>query len=87
SFIERALGVAKANELYEAESGTTLSQSELARRLTADGYPIAQSHISRMQDTVRYLLPAIPKILYGGLGKHQIERLINLRKGASRAWE
>lgn len=87
SFIERALGVAKANELYEAESGTSLSQSELARRLTADGYPIAQSHISRMQDTVRYLLPAIPQILYGGLGKHQIERLINLRKGASRVWE
>ncbi len=87
SFIERALGVAKANELYEAEGSTSLSQSELARRLTADGYPIAQSHISRMQDTVRYLLPAIPTILYGGLGKHQIERLINLRKGASRVWE
>ncbi|MBS0418000.1 MAG: ParB family protein [Proteobacteria bacterium] len=87
SFIERALGVAKANELYEAESSTSLSQSELARRLTADGYPITQSHISRMQDTVRYLLPAIPTILYGGLGKHQIERLINLRKGASRVWE
>jgi ParB family protein of integrating conjugative element (PFGI_1 class) len=87
SFIERALGVAKANELYEAEGSTSLSQSELARRLTADGYPITQSHISRMQDTVRHLLPAIPKILYGGLGKHQIERLINLRKGASRVWE
>jgi ParB family protein of integrating conjugative element (PFGI_1 class) len=87
SFIERALGVAKASELYEGESGAPLTQSELARRLTADGYPINQSHISRMQDTVRHLLPAIPTILYGGLGKHQIERLINLRKGAHRAWE
>jgi ParB family protein of integrating conjugative element (PFGI_1 class) len=87
SFIERALGVAKANELYEHESGTTLSQSELARRLSADGYPITQSHISRMQDTVRYLLPAIPQILYTGLGKPQIERLATLRKNASRAWE
>ena len=87
TFIERALGVAKANELYEGESGTPLSQSELARRLTTDGYPITQSHISRMQDTVRHLLPAIPRILYGGLGKHQVERLINLRKGAARAWE
>lgn len=87
SFIERALGVAKASELYEGESGASLTQSELARRLTADGYPINQSHISRMQDTVRHLLPAIPTILYGGLGKHQIERLINLRKGAHRAWE
>lgn len=87
SFIERALGVAKANELYEQESGSALSQSELARRLTADGYPVAQSHISRMQDTVRYLLPAIPQILYGGLGRPQIERLATLRKNASRVWD
>jgi len=31
TFIERALGVEKAREFYEAESGATLSQSELAR--------------------------------------------------------
>src|SRR3546814_2215903 len=48
TFIERALGVEKAREFYEEESGTTLSQSELARRLAADGYPVQQSHISRM---------------------------------------
>lgn len=87
SFIERALGVEKARELYERESGQSLSQSELARRLTADGYPITQPHISRMQDAVRYLLPAIPSILYAGLGKPQIERLATLRKGAEGAWE
>jgi ParB family protein of integrating conjugative element (PFGI_1 class) len=87
TFIERALGVEKARELYEQESGQPLSQSELARRLTADGYPITQPHISRMQDAVRYLLPAIPSILYAGLGKPQIERLATLRKGAECAWE
>lgn len=87
TFIERALGIEKARELYEQEVGKPLSQSELARRLAADGYPIQQSHISRMQDTVRYLLPAIPNVLYGGLGRHQVERLAVLRKAAEWAWE
>ncbi len=87
TFIERALGVEKARELYEQESDKPPSQSELARRLAADGYPVQQSHISRMQDTVRYLLPAIPNVLYGGLGRHQVERLAVLRKAAELAWE
>jgi ParB family protein of integrating conjugative element (PFGI_1 class) len=87
SFIERALGVEKARELYEQESGSTLSQSELSRRLAADGYPVTQPHISRMQDAVRYLLPAIPTVLYAGLGRPQIERLTMLRRAAARIWE
>ena len=91
SFIERALGVEKAREFYEQElgrdSGQALSQSELARRLTADGFPLPQSHISRMQDAVHYLLPAIPNLLYGGLGRHQVERLAVLRKACERIWE
>ena len=87
SFIERALGVEKAREFYEQESGQALSQSELARRLTADGFPLPQSHISRMQDAVHYLLPAIPNLLYGGLGRHQVERLAVLRKACERTWE
>ncbi len=68
TFIERALGVEKAREFYEQESGAALSQSELARRLAADGFPVQRSHITRMADAVRYLLPAIPTVLYGGLG-------------------
>ncbi len=87
SFIERALGVEKARELYEGESGQELSQSELARRLSADGYPITQSYISRMQDAVQYLLPAIPTVLYGGLGRHQAERLTALHKAGVRIWD
>lgn len=88
SFIERALGIEKARQLYEQENGgQALSQSDLARRLTADGYPAQQSHISRMQDAVRYLLPAIPTVLYGGLGRHQVERLAVLRKACERTWE
>lgn len=87
TFIERALGVEKAREFYELESSTTLSQSELARRLAADGYPVQQSHISRMADAVRYLLPAIPTVLYAGLGRHQVERLSVMRKACMLTWE
>ncbi|QVX40780.1 hypothetical protein J4H89_23655 (plasmid) [Ralstonia solanacearum] len=86
TFIERAIAVERAREFYEQESPATLSQSELARRLTQDGYPITQPHISRMQDAVYHLLPAIPKLLYGGLGKPQIERLAALRRAAAQAW-
>lgn len=87
TFIERALGVEKAREFYERETGSTLTQSDLARRLTADGYPVQQSHISRMQDAIHYLLPAIPTVLYGGLGRHQVERLAVLRKACERTWD
>ncbi|OGA58467.1 MAG: hypothetical protein A2710_23810 [Burkholderiales bacterium RIFCSPHIGHO2_01_FULL_64_960] len=87
TFIERALGVEKARELYELEVSAPLTQSELARRLAADGYPVQQSHISRMADAVRYLLPAIPTVLYAGLGRHQVERLSVMRKACMLTWE
>ncbi|CAI2796247.1 MULTISPECIES: ParB family protein [Pseudomonas] len=85
TFIERALAVAKLKTMLEAE-GAVLSQRELVRRLVAGGYPISQSHISRMLDTLEHLLPAIPQTLYAGLGKPQIERLIGLRSQAERTW-
>lgn len=40
-----------------------------------------------MNDAVRYLLPAIPTVLYGGLGRHQVERLSVMRKACMLAWE
>ncbi|MEJ0206363.1 ParB family protein [Pseudomonas aeruginosa] len=86
-FIERAIGVKKAKVLYEQENGgENISQRELARRLKADGYPVSQSHISKMLDTVEVLLPAVPVMLYSGLGKPQIEKLLSLRKSASSCW-
>lgn len=86
TFIERALSIAKLKALFEQE-GQTLSQSELARRLSAGGYPVSQPHISRMFDTLEHLLPALPQTLYAGLGKPQIERLLGLRKQAQRVWD
>ncbi len=85
TFIERALAVAKLKTMLEPD-GATLSQRELARRLAAGGYPISQSHISRMFDTLEHLLPAIPQTLYAGLGKPKIERLITLRSQAEQTW-
>lgn len=86
SFIERAIAVEKLRELYEQEDGKPLSQSELARRLRADGYPVIQPHISRMRDAIQYLLPAIPNVLYAGLGRHQVEQMISLRRAGARSW-
>ncbi|QQD55324.1 ParB family protein [Pseudomonas fluorescens BBc6R8] len=86
TFIERALGVERAREFYQLEVDTPISQRELAKLLKQDGYPISQPHISKMQDAVRYLLPAIPNALYGGLGKPQIEKLTSLRRASEKAW-
>lgn len=86
NFIERALGVDKARELYEQETQTEVSQTELAKRLSADGYPVSQSLISRMRDCIHHLLPAVPNLLYAGLGRPQIERLTMLRRAAERVW-
>lgn len=86
-FIERALGVDKARALYEAESKQNISLRDLSRRLAADGYPISASHLSRMQDTIRYLLPAVPGLLYSGLGVDRITKLLSLRKSAALCWD
>jgi len=86
-FIERAIGVDKAKALYEEEAGESISLRELSRRLGADGYPISHTHISRMQDTIRYLLPAIPTVLYSGLGVDRVSKLLSLRKSALQCWE
>ncbi len=87
SYIERSQAVDQARQLYEQECGYALNQRELAERLTADGYPVDQPSISRMGDTLRYLLPAIPDALYAGLGRPQIRKLLLLRKAAQRAWQ
>ncbi|WP_010203051.1 ParB family protein [Pseudomonas syringae group genomosp. 3] len=86
-FIERAVGIENARTIYEQETGESISQRELAKRLKADGYPVSQPHISKMQETIRCLLPVIPAALYSGLGKPQIERLLTLRKAAAQTWQ
>ncbi|MGY4526770.1 ParB family protein [Pseudomonas sp. TE21394] len=85
TFIERALAVAKLKDML-LPGDTRLTQRELATRLSEDGYPISQSHISRMFDALEHLFPVIPQVLYAGLGKPAIERLISLRRRAESIW-
>lgn len=87
SYIERSQAVEQARQLYEQESGQPLNQSELAARLTEDGYPVDQPSISRMGDTVAHLLPAIPDALHAGLGRPQVGKLLRLRKAAQQTWK
>lgn len=85
TFIERSLAVAKLKDMLQ-EPDVLLSQRELSTRLSKGGYPISQSHISRMFDTLEHLLPVIPQMLYAGLGKPTIVRVINLRRRAESIW-
>ncbi|MGL4666428.1 MAG: hypothetical protein ACRCWR_00685, partial [Saezia sp.] len=64
-----------------------LSQSALASKLKADGYPVSQPTISNMQEAVSYLLPVIPGLLYGGMSKRQIRNILSLRKALSDNWD
>ncbi len=82
SFIERALGINKARELYQQVEKCQLSQRELAEHLKNDGYPINQSHIGRMEQALEYLLPCIPEVLYAGMGRSQVEKLLSLRSAS-----
>lgn len=86
TFIERALAVAKLRAMFEQE-GASPSQRELASRLRSQGYPVSQPHLSKMFEALEHLLPGMPQVLYGGLGKPSIERLLSLHRRAEHAWQ
>lgn len=86
TFIEKAIGITKAREILEKSKGS-LSQRLLAEELQKIGYPISQSHIVKMEQTIKYLLPCIPDVLYDGLGRHQIEQLISIRSILEQAYD
>ncbi|TCQ85852.1 ParB family protein [Pseudomonas sp. JUb52] len=85
-FIERAVHLEAIKQHYLMESGGSLSLREFSRKLKEDGYSISHSHLSKMQEAVRILLPAVPSLLYSGLGKPQIEKILALRSAALQAW-
>lgn len=68
AFIEKALGIRDARALYEEKLGKAVSLRELSSLMSADGYPVHFSSISRMEDTVKYLYPFMPSLLKSGLG-------------------
>lgn len=85
-WIERCLGVSKTRELYEQQEGRSVSQAELARKLKLDGYPVDRTLINRMDQTIQYLFPCIPNILWNGMGRDAVRILLNLRTHAEAAW-
>lgn len=86
TFIEKALGVRHARELYEEAHGK-LSVRKLAQLLSADGMPVDASSVSRMMNTVDYLWPSMPTLLTSGIGRPQINALLALRQGALELWQ
>ncbi|RUS67445.1 hypothetical protein CUZ56_01390 [Saezia sanguinis] len=86
TFIEKALGVQEARNLLTQELGHDITQKELSQKLSENGFPISQTLISRMNDTITYLLPAIPNALYGGLGGRGISNLLSLKNAVIRTW-
>ncbi|MBA3210857.1 hypothetical protein CBZ97_004235 [Salmonella enterica] len=87
TFIDRALGVRKARSIHEETLGRVVTLRELSDLLKLEGYPIHYSMISRMDHTIEFLYPYIPELLISGLGKHQIETLLNLRADALNLWQ
>ncbi|EAR0811696.1 hypothetical protein IDR12_000564 [Salmonella enterica] len=87
TFIDRALGVRKARSIHEETLGREVTLRELSELLKLEGYPIHNSMISRMEHTVEFLYPYMPELLSSGLGKHQIETLLNLRTDALKIWQ
>lgn len=85
TFIEKALGVHRARELYEETHGN-LSVRKLAQMLTADGMPLGASSVSRMMNTVDYLWPHMPALLESGMGRPQINTLLAMRQDALELW-
>lgn len=87
TFIDRALGVRKARSIHEEIQGRSVTLRELSELLKLEGYPIHNSMISRMEHALEFLFPYMPELLTSGLGKHQIETLLNLRADALKIWQ
>ncbi|EIW8458065.1 ParB family protein [Salmonella enterica subsp. enterica serovar Reading] len=87
TFIDRALGVRKARCIHEETLGRSVTLRELSELLKLEGYPIHNSMISRMEHALEFLFPYMPELLTSGLGKHQIETLLNLRADALKIWQ
>lgn len=87
SFIEKALGIEKVRKLYEKKYNEYFSHRQLSEKLKENGYPISNNQISRMSRTIEYLYPFIPNVLFSGLGRPQIEKLLTMHTNSENAYE
>lgn len=88
SFVERASAVLNCVRSQEQENdGKKLSQLEAVNFLRENGLPISPSTYNQMVYAFEKLLPLLPKALYGGWGRPQIERVRALEKTGSKIWD
>lgn len=86
TFIERALGVQNAVEIYK-ELNNECYQRDLVNMLSQAGYSVSQTQLSIMSSTIKHLLPYIPELLYSGMSRKNTERLLTLRSNTERFWD
>ncbi|UJD87638.1 hypothetical protein FS594_01840 [Rahnella aquatilis] len=86
TFIDKAFGIHNARTIWEEQLGRSVTLRELSDLLNQEGYPIHNSSISRMEDTLKYLYPHMPDLLNSGLSRGQVVPLLTLRSVAEKTW-
>ncbi|WP_447868561.1 ParB family protein [Rahnella aceris] len=86
TYIDKAFGIHKARTIWEEQLGRSVTLRELSDLLNQEGYPIHNSSISRMEDTLKYLYPHMPDLLNSGLSRGQVVPLLTLRSAAEKTW-
>ena len=87
TYIDKALGVHKARIIYEEQLGRSVTLRELSDLLGKEGYPIDNSSVSRMEDTLNYIYPYMPRMLENGMSRGQVVPLLSLRSSALKVWK
>ncbi|EDS7122082.1 hypothetical protein S715_004295 [Salmonella enterica subsp. enterica] len=86
TFIERALAVQNAIGLYLGIHNGG-SQKDITQMLYLAGYSVSPTLLSVMSATIKLLLPHIPDLLYCGLSRKNIEKLLTLRSNGEKFWD
>lgn len=86
TFIERALGVQNAADIYRSIN-PGCNQQVILQVLREEGYEISQPVMSMMMAAIEFLLPSIPELLYGGLSKKNVEQILAVRFAGKKFWE
>ncbi|MCX8957055.1 ParB family protein [Erwinia psidii] len=87
TYIEKAFGVHKARIIHEEQLGRCVTLRELSDLLGREGYPIDNSSVSRMEDTLSYLYPHMPRQLESGMSRSQVIPLLSLRSSVIKVWK
>ncbi|NEK81738.1 MAG: hypothetical protein G3W58_11015 [Pantoea ananatis] len=86
-FIDKAFCVHKARVIYEEQLGRSVTLRELSELLGKEGYSIDNSSVSRMEDTLNYIYPYMPRMLESGMSRGQVMPLLSLRSSALKVWK